>query len=158
MAVPRASSACVADSSWASACVCTRYYFRIRSPAVSATRRGHSVCVAAHRERPREKLPQEHGRLSGSPHRVRLRDGHRDYPFRVAPQLEKIGPSLGHKRSNKELPFFNIFDDFCMKETPSALHDEKEWPYRLTLIPRDLKDSARQCEVLMRCRRISSTR
>lgn len=39
-------------------------------------------------------------------------------------------------------------------ETPPALHDEKEWPYLLTLLPRDLEDSARQCEALMRCRNV----
>ena len=39
-------------------------------------------------------------------------------------------------------------------ETPPSLHDEKEWPYILTLLPRDLEDSARQSEALMRCRNV----
>ena len=39
-------------------------------------------------------------------------------------------------------------------EAPPSLHDEKEWPYILTLLPRDLEDSARQSEALMRCRNV----
>jgi hypothetical protein len=36
----------------------------------------------------------------------------------------------------------------------SPLHDEREWPYVLTLLPPDLEDSARQSEALVRCRNI----
>ncbi len=39
-------------------------------------------------------------------------------------------------------------------EVPPSLHNEKEWPYILTLLPRDLEDSARQSEALMRCRNV----
>lgn len=39
-------------------------------------------------------------------------------------------------------------------EAPPLLHDEKEWPYILTLLPRDLEESARQSEALMRCRNV----
>ena len=39
-------------------------------------------------------------------------------------------------------------------EAPPSLHDEKEWPYILTLLPRDLDDSARQSEALVRCRNV----
>ncbi len=38
-------------------------------------------------------------------------------------------------------------------QTP-PLHDEREWPYVLTLLPPDLEDSARQSEALVRCRNI----
>src|SRR5487761_1543324 len=41
-------------------------------------------------------------------------------------------------------------------ETPPSLHDEKEGPFILTLLPRDLEDSARQSEALMRCRNVPS--
>jgi len=34
------------------------------------------------------------------------------------------------------------------------LHDEREWPYVLTLLPSDLEDSARASEALLRCRNI----
>ena len=34
------------------------------------------------------------------------------------------------------------------------LHDEREWPYVLTLLPPDLEDSARQSEALIRCRNV----
>ena len=37
---------------------------------------------------------------------------------------------------------------------PPHLHDEREWPYVLTLLPDDLEDSARQSEALARCRNI----
>ena len=35
-----------------------------------------------------------------------------------------------------------------------ALHDEREWPYVLTLLPGDLENSAWQSEALLRCRHI----
>jgi hypothetical protein len=38
-------------------------------------------------------------------------------------------------------------------KTP-RLHDEREWPYVLTLLPSDLEDSARQDEALIRCRNV----
>ena len=38
-------------------------------------------------------------------------------------------------------------------QTP-RLHEEREWPYVLTLLPADLEDSARQSEALLRCRHI----
>jgi len=38
-------------------------------------------------------------------------------------------------------------------QTP-PLHDEREWPYVVTLLPRDLENSAWQCEALLRCRHI----
>jgi hypothetical protein len=41
-----------------------------------------------------------------------------------------------------------------MGTLPSQLHEEKEWPYILTLLPRDLDDSARQSEALVRCRNV----
>ena len=88
----------VGDSSWAS---------QVRVPDINSVfdhqrcRRlvlgfaGTSLRTAKGREKTcRKSNPQ----LSGSPHRVRLRGGYRDYPSRVAPQLEKIGPSLGHRR------------------------------------------------------------
>ena len=34
------------------------------------------------------------------------------------------------------------------------IHDEREWPYVLTLLPPDLEDSARQNEALVRCRNV----
>jgi len=34
------------------------------------------------------------------------------------------------------------------------LHDEREWPYVLTLLPSDLEDSARESEALIRCRNV----
>jgi hypothetical protein len=39
-------------------------------------------------------------------------------------------------------------------EAPPSLYDEKEWPYILTLLPRDLEETARQSEALMRCRNV----
>lgn len=41
-----------------------------------------------------------------------------------------------------------------MKTPP--LHEEKAWPYVLTLLPNDLEDSARESEALMRCRNVPS--
>jgi hypothetical protein len=38
-------------------------------------------------------------------------------------------------------------------KTP-RLHDEREWPYVLTLLPSDLEDSARESEALIRCRNV----
>lgn len=38
-------------------------------------------------------------------------------------------------------------------QTP-PLHDEREWPYVLTLLPRDLENSAWESEALLRCRHI----
>lgn len=38
-------------------------------------------------------------------------------------------------------------------ETP-PLHDEREWPYVLTLLPPDLEDSARESKALTRCRNV----
>jgi len=69
------------------------------------------VCVAAQSARYEEKLPQDHARFSRPPHRarlrLRLRAGHRNHPFRVAPKLEKIGPSilLLHIRTTHEHAF-----------------------------------------------------
>jgi Transposase DDE domain len=34
------------------------------------------------------------------------------------------------------------------------LHDEREWPYVVTLLPRDLEDTARESAALLRCRNI----
>ncbi|MGH9453909.1 MAG: IS4 family transposase [Terriglobia bacterium] len=34
------------------------------------------------------------------------------------------------------------------------VHDEREWPYVLTLLPLDLEDSARESEALVRCRNV----
>ena len=34
------------------------------------------------------------------------------------------------------------------------LHEEREWPYVLTLLPSDLEDSARESEALVRCRNV----
>jgi hypothetical protein len=52
------------------------------------------------------------------------------------------------------LPFFTFGGGFHDMEAPPLLHDEKEWPYILTLLPRDLEDSARRSEALMRCRNV----
>jgi acyl-CoA thioesterase len=34
------------------------------------------------------------------------------------------------------------------------LHEEREWPFVLTLLPPDLEDSARQSQALVRCRNV----
>src|SRR5487761_987014 len=38
-------------------------------------------------------------------------------------------------------------------DTP-LLHEEREWPFVLTLLPPDLEDTARQSQALMRCRNV----
>ena len=49
-----------------------------------------------------------------------------------------------------------IFDALNGMDSPPLLHDEKEWPYILTLLPPDLERSARQAGALVRCRNVPS--
>jgi len=45
-------------------------------------------------------------------------------------------------------------DSDGMDDRPPLLHEDKEWPYILTLLPPNLEESARQSEALVRCRNV----